>query len=114
MVALFEACHQVERISLVNCEIGSGDFTFSTKLDYQISSINLSSNTCDDEDEDCFNRHKLGKLFEGVSKTTMKKTLKQVFINGDRFPTEGLAEILYRNKCFDTAVSWKYELKPMD
>lgn len=45
LVRLFQTCPKVERISLVNCEIGDGDFTLPQPPLYQIKSLNISSNT---------------------------------------------------------------------
>jgi len=114
LVHLIQLCSQVQRLSIVNCEIEDGQYNLPLSIPYKIKELNISSNTCDYDDEDCMNTAKLDKLFGAISKTSMKQTLKQVFVNGDRFPTEDLEDILKKRGLPNVQVSWKYELRPID
>lgn len=111
LVRLFQLCYKVDRISLVNCEIEDGDYTLPQPPIYQIKSLNLSSNTCDENDECCLNEPKLNKLFKAIAKTDMVTSLKQIYINGDRFSPESTARLLANNNLYGTDVFWKYELQ---
>jgi hypothetical protein len=114
MARILQTWHNAERVSFVNCEIGDGNFRLAKSIPYKIKSLNISSNTCDMNDQDWLNSAKLDKLFAAIGKTVMKNCLEKVIINGDRFPPEDLADILAKNGCNETSVTWKYELKPMD
>lgn len=45
MARVLQTCHNVERVSFVNCEISDGNFRLAKSIPYKIKSLNISSNT---------------------------------------------------------------------